>query len=160
MTVWRLRPGDDPGTWPLWRADKLVSVPSDGVGDLTTWPGDAGLRAALARSPAHRARSAQARASLERALRAFRTEMRPGDLVVVPTPDGTAAVARVAGTYRYHPTAGGPHLRHVRPVQWVRTEVARDTLGDAVRRSLRAPGPLVPVPGADPAALLRPPTGA
>lgn len=49
-----------------------------------------------------------------------------GDLVVLSLKTtGTIAVGRVNGPYQYRPDIGGP-LVHVRPVEWLRTDLPKD----------------------------------
>lgn len=52
--------------------------------------------------------------------------MQKGELVVLPVKTtGTIAVGRVAGDYQYR-TDLGEDLRHVRPVEWIETDIPRD----------------------------------
>lgn len=52
--------------------------------------------------------------------------MQEGELVVLPLKTtGTIAVGRVTGPYQYRPEVGGA-LTHVRPVQWLKTDIPRD----------------------------------
>jgi restriction system protein len=53
--------------------------------------------------------------------------MEKGELVVTPLKTtGTIAVGRVDGEYEYRSDLG-PNLHHVRPVDWIQTEVPRDS---------------------------------
>ncbi len=52
--------------------------------------------------------------------------MQEGELVVMPLKTmGTIAVGRISGPYQYR-TDLGPHIRHVRPVSWIATDVPRN----------------------------------
>jgi len=52
--------------------------------------------------------------------------MERGELVVLPVKTtGTVAVGRISGDYQYR-TDLGEDLRHVRPVEWIETEIPRD----------------------------------
>jgi len=54
------------------------------------------------------------------------TRMQDGELVVLPVKTtGTIAVGRVSGGYQYR-TDLGEDLRHVRPVEWIQTDIPRD----------------------------------
>lgn len=66
----------------------------------------------------------------------FANNMAVGDLCVVPDGD-TIYVAKIAGDYTYVPdkvTSGYPHQRKV---IWLETQIQRDNLPEALRKSLR-----------------------
>lgn len=69
---------------------------------------------------------------------AFVLKMKKGDTVVLPlkTRAGRVAVGRVTGPYQYRDIAGQP--RHVRPVDWVRPNVARSDFQQDLLYSLGA----------------------
>lgn len=56
----------------------------------------------------------------------LRARMEPGELVVVPLKTtGTIAVGRITGDYQFREDLG-ENLRHLRPVEWIATDVPRD----------------------------------
>lgn len=59
--------------------------------------------------------------------------MRLGDVVLVPTGEGSYAAAVIAGPYRYVP---GADLPHQRPVDWLAIELDRDQLSEKLRNTL------------------------
>ncbi|WP_372407528.1 CBS domain-containing protein [Streptomyces luteireticuli] len=63
----------------------------------------------------------------------FRSVLTPGDVIVLPLTDGNLAIGRVTGGYEYRADEA-PGLRHVRTVQWMRTDIPRSQ----VRADLRA----------------------
>ncbi len=65
----------------------------------------------------------------------FREEIADGDLVVTPVEGRRLALGRVVGPYRYRAEAE-PSLRHVRSVQWIRTDLDRDAVQSDLRDSL------------------------
>lgn len=69
---------------------------------------------------------------------ALRSRMSIGDLVVLPLKTHkTLAIGRIAGDYEYR-TADEPDLRHVRPVKWLRDDLARSVAGQDLLHSLGA----------------------
>jgi restriction system protein len=63
-----------------------------------------------------------------------------GDLVLVPTGQGSYRVARVTGDYIYVP---GHPLAQRRPVEWLEREISRDELSEELKRPLRSAGTVV-----------------
>jgi restriction system protein len=69
---------------------------------------------------------------------AFRGVMAPGDLVALPLKTSReVAIGRVTGDYAYRPDLR-PTARHVRPVEWVVTDVPRDAIGGDLLNTLGA----------------------
>jgi restriction system protein len=69
---------------------------------------------------------------------AFRGAMAPGDLVALPLKtSGEVAIGRVTGDYAYRPDLP-PTARHVRPVEWLVTDVPRAAIGADLRNTLGA----------------------
>lgn len=67
----------------------------------------------------------------------FRHQIAEGDLVVMPlhTRPGSVAIGEVTGPYQY--LADQPAgFRHVRPVKWLRTDLARDAFRPDLRASI------------------------
>jgi restriction system protein len=67
----------------------------------------------------------------------FRHQIAGGDLVVMPlhTRPGSVAIGEVTGAYQYRADQS-PGFRHVRPVKWLRTDVARDAFRPDLRASI------------------------
>ncbi|HLP22999.1 MAG TPA: endonuclease NucS domain-containing protein [Microbacteriaceae bacterium] len=63
-----------------------------------------------------------------------------GDVVLVPTGQGSYRVGKVTGDYLY---VKGAALPHRRPVSWLEREIARDELSDDLKRPLRSVGTVV-----------------
>ncbi|HCX83564.1 MAG TPA: restriction endonuclease [Micrococcales bacterium] len=69
---------------------------------------------------------------------ALRSRMEPGDYVVMPLKDTPhLAIGRVTGDYEYRAGAD-PTLRHVRPVEWLVTDVPRTAIKQDLLYSLGA----------------------
>lgn len=69
---------------------------------------------------------------------ALRTRISVGDLVVMPLKNSPVlAIGRVTGGYQYREDAN-PALRHVLPVEWVRTDVSRTAVKQDLLYSLGA----------------------
>lgn len=71
-------------------------------------------------------------------LSAFVLRMQVGDIVVMPlkTSRSQLAFGRVAGPYEYRKV--GENFRHLRPIEWVRTDVPRSSLAQDLLYSLGA----------------------
>lgn len=113
--------------------------------------------------------SSKTRANYVAQLWSLRERMQEGELVVLPLKtSGTIAVGRLAGPYAYRDDLGSD-FRHARPVEWLATEVPRDsfdqdllysfgaflTIGrvnrdNAEQRVLKAIGAAKAEPGASP----------
>ena len=69
---------------------------------------------------------------------AFRGAMAPGDLVALPLKTtGEVAIGRVTGGYAYRADLP-PTARHVRPVEWLVTDVPRVVIGADLLNTLGA----------------------
>jgi hypothetical protein len=117
----------------------LIAVGWSPVGDLASRTEEPQIRDAV-RAAYPFAEGASA-ANYTRQLHLFRTEMAAGDLVLLPSRSGPdVAAGRVTGDYRYRTDLGG-EVRHTRPVQWARTDLARAD----IERELPSLSPLVMV---------------
>lgn len=68
----------------------------------------------------------------------FRNRIQPGDLAVLPLKTRSAlAIGKVTGPYQYT-TDLGDEVRHVRKVEWLRTDLPRTALGQDILYSLGA----------------------
>jgi restriction system protein len=68
----------------------------------------------------------------------FRSRIQNGDLVVLPLKTQSAiAIGRVAGPYQYT-TEMGDGVRHIRKVEWLRTDLPRTTFDQDILYSLGA----------------------
>jgi restriction system protein len=66
----------------------------------------------------------------------FLREVREGDLIVCPLKTRpTVALGRVTGSYRYESDAD-PGFRQVRPVEWLRTDIAKSDIEQDLRNSM------------------------
>jgi predicted Mrr-cat superfamily restriction endonuclease len=66
--------------------------------------------------------------------------MQPGDLVVMPRKDSpTVAIGRVTGPYEYRAEEPDTSRRHVRPVEWLRTDVPRSEVRPDLEASVNTP---------------------
>jgi restriction system protein len=71
--------------------------------------------------------AAKTRSNYVAQLWSLRERMQQNELVVLPLKTtGTVAVGRISGPYQYRPDLG-EELRHVRPVNWLRTDIPRDS---------------------------------
>jgi len=145
--AWRLRAWGDSSLEAAWYERGIISVSTDEVGDLTTWPGDEALASRLA--AAHPTRGQQAIGLFVTYWRYFRLEMVPGDIVVTPLTRKRAGVAVVTGHYNHDADDPEPRLRHHRRVEWLRT-MPRSDLDEDIRRVVNAPGTIcrIGAPGA------------
>lgn len=114
-------------------ANGFVSVGGDEMGDLTGVSDPDEIRRRLERSMPDRT---------PRAIRIFvgywkrfLCEASSGDVVVLPTRDGTVAIGEFTGPYRYVAEAD-PHARHRRAVDWHTDSVDRDDLREDLRKVL------------------------
>ena len=76
-------------------------------------------------------------ASWSRQLWSFKARIENGDLIVLPRKGQPyIAVGTMAGNYTFRPHMEG--LRHSRQVEWINTEVSRNSLPEDLKRSLSA----------------------
>lgn len=81
----------------------------------------------------------QARANYAAQLWALRGRMSQGDYIVLPRKGtGQLAVGRLAGPYEYRSSESDPERRHVRPIEWIRTDVPRSNVKQDLLYSLGA----------------------
>jgi restriction system protein len=74
----------------------------------------------------------------EAQLWAFRHAMDVGDLVALPLKtSGTVAIGRITGAYAYLPDLP-PTARHLRPVDWLATDLPRAVIGQDLLHTLGA----------------------
>ena len=79
----------------------------------------------------------RAQLNFARQLWAFAGRMREGDIVVLPRKlTSQIAIGRVIGRYRYQEV--NSHLRHTRPVKWLRSEVPRTSFNQDLLYSFGA----------------------
>lgn len=130
-------------------SERLIGISDDEIGDLTDWPSSAELRARPRRVPSFTKKTEQAIGLFVSYWTAFRVEMQPGDVVVVPLTRRRAAIGVIEGQYRYRADEVNSKMRHVRDVRWVRV-VDRSELDEAVRKVVNAPGTIcrIQAPGA------------
>lgn len=102
----------------------FVSIGWDELGDLKALEGSReAIKAELARL--HPEDSAGRISTHAGVVYRFAHVMEPGDLVVAPyRPDSTINIGRISGGYYYESDA--PLHRHRRPVEWLKTGVARN----------------------------------
>ena len=82
-------------------------------------------------------RKPRAQLNLARQLWAFAGRMREGDIVVLPRKlTSQIAIGRVTGRYRYQEV--NSHLRHTRPIEWLRPEVPRNAFNQDLLYSFGA----------------------
>ncbi len=68
----------------------------------------------------------------------FKDKIENGDLIVMPRKGQPyVAIGTMAGSYTFRPQMP-LELRHGRPVEWINTEVSRNSLPEDLRRSLSA----------------------
>jgi restriction system protein len=68
----------------------------------------------------------------------FRSRIQPGELVILPLKTRSAiAIGKVKGPYQYT-TSLGDAVRHVRKVEWLRTDLPRTAFGQDILYSLGA----------------------
>ena len=76
-------------------------------------------------------------AAWSRQIWSFKTRIENGDLVVMPRKGQPyIAIGAIAGDYIFRPEL--QELRHGRPVEWINTEVSRNSLSEDLKRSLSA----------------------
>lgn len=148
-TCWRLRVWDDEALEQRFLNEGRIAISDDEIGDLTVWPSPSDLRARLRGVPAFAAKTEQAIGLFASYWTAFRVEMQPGDVVVVPLTRRRAAIGVVEGAYQYCATETDSKMRHVRDVSWV-SVVDRSDLDGAIRKVVNAPGTIcrIQAPGA------------
>ncbi|MFE1438657.1 McrB family protein [Streptomyces sp. NPDC058739] len=112
-TIWKIAPGERGRLWEECRADAVIRVGWDQLGDLGLFQSDTDLKQALdANWPGRSGGSL----TLARRLLAFR-DLEEGDRIVANRgTDEVLATGSVSGNYRFE--ADRPEFQHVVPVQW------------------------------------------
>ena len=136
-TAWRLRAWDDAIIEARFMNESMIAISADEIGDVTEWPGDDEMRRRLRAGTTGRGK--QAIGMYVRYWDAFRNQMKPGDIVVVPLLGRRAAIGTITGGYEYRSDEAEPKMRHVRAVRWLRT-LDRSALDDGIRKVVNAPG--------------------
>ena len=133
-SAWQVRAGRNGERDQQALDEKLAIVGWDGVPDLTRYRTRNELKSDL--RDRYPDRSAYVIGNWTGQLWRFFHEMAEGDLVVMPLKSTRLlAIGEVAGPYRYRDDAKAG-FRHVRPVRWLRTDVAREEFDADLRSSL------------------------
>ncbi|MFJ8989965.1 McrB family protein [Streptomyces sp. NPDC102279] len=112
-TIWKIAPGERGRLWEECRADGVIRVGWEQVGDLGLYQSDTDLKQAL---DAHWPRKSGGSLTLARRLLAFR-DLEEGDRIVANRGvDEVLATGTVSRGYRFEPDL--PEYRHVVPVDW------------------------------------------
>jgi transcriptional regulator with XRE-family HTH domain len=147
-TCWRLRVWNEE-LEERFLTENRIAISDDDIGDLTDWPSSTEVRSRLRTVPSFSKKTEQAIGLFVSYWTAFRVEMQPDDVVVVPLTGRRAAIGVIDGPYRYRADEVDSKMRHVRDVRWVRV-VDRSGLDEPVRKVVNAPGTIcrVQAPGA------------
>lgn len=136
MAVWLVRAGKHGESEQVALEKGLVTVGANEFGDLSVVDSREAL-AQLFRS-AHPDASGSKTANHVGQLWAFRKRISVGDLVVLPLKSRSAvAVGRVIGPYEYA-SDYGDQIRHIRRVEWLRTDLPRATFDQDLLHSFGA----------------------
>ncbi|MFD5752462.1 CBS domain-containing protein [Streptomyces sp. NPDC127033] len=135
VRAWTVRGGEQ-GQREQYALDKgLVIAGWEEVGDLTGCESIDDLGTILAR--AYSDEPARTVENWKHQLWRF-IAMQIDDLVVMPRKfRRVVAIGRLTGPYEYHSDAA-PGFRHVRPAEWIRTDVERAAIGGDLRDSMGA----------------------
>ncbi|MEV6769683.1 hypothetical protein AB0N05_13750 [Nocardia sp. NPDC051030] len=133
--AWLIRGGSNGERETQALADGLAIVGWDEMSDLkaySTWPE---LIAALQRAYPDVGRAVIGNWAGQ--LWKFDTDIKDGDYIVMPlkTLPGRVAIGRVSGPYQYR-AQEPPELRHVRSVDWLRSNIAWESIRPDLRASL------------------------
>jgi len=133
--AWLVRGGERGEREETAFGEGLVIVGWKKLGDLSGCGTREGVRQAL--TAAYPEAAANVIANWTGQLWRFREQISAGDLVVMPlkTSPGRVAVGRVTGPYEYRAQAP-EDSRHVRPVQWLRTDLPREVFRPDLRASI------------------------
>ena len=135
--VWLFRAGEDGEDEEAWLDGDLAFLGYREVGDLAGCRGQDDVRQRV--KAAYPDAKAQAITNYTTYLRQFAVDPELGDLVVMPRKgQPSVVIGRIAGPYAHAEVDGGP--RHTRPVEWVRRELPRDSLGAEVAKKLNTLG--------------------
>lgn len=112
-TVWKIAPGERGRLWEECRAEGVIRVGWDQLGDLGLYQSDTDLKQALDRNWPRRSGGSL---TLARRLMAFR-DLEDGDRIVANRgTDEVLAIGTVNGSYRFE--ADRPEFQHVVSVDW------------------------------------------
>jgi restriction system protein len=135
MTVWLVRAGRDGEDEASCTDSSRVIIGFREVPDLTAVTDWDAIRGVVANT--FPSASQNRVGNLAGQLYAFRVAMEPGDIVALPRKRvGKIALGRVKGPYEYAEVEG--ERRHVRPVQWLNTDVPRANFGQDLLNSMGA----------------------
>lgn len=123
LQAFRVHAWRDPSLEREMLANGFVSIGGSEIGDLTAVGDPEVIRSWITDSMP--GRSARAISLFVGYWRRFLWEAGPGDLVVLPTRDGTVSIGEFVGPYHFVADAE-PRARHRRAVSWSATEVSRD----------------------------------
>lgn len=147
MSVWVVRTGKNVNNEEWNFAHGLVTIGWPEVGDLTgAWPRREISVLVDGADPSYRSLS---RPGIVGKLLAFRAEMRPGDLVVMPLEPSREdqklkrryyRFGRVAGDYAYDVAQSSQHRSHTRAVEWSPDPISKTAIGEDVLSLLNSPG--------------------
>lgn len=109
--VWLIAPGKNAVYWDQWRADGVMTIGWDEVGDLSKFPSQVAVRDKLREVRG----SSPDPTNAARACWQFAHDIRPGDIVYAKRGIGTiVGRGEVTSDYRYQTKKGDPHVRSVR----------------------------------------------
>lgn len=135
MAVWLVRAGKDgeDEAWCLESSRAAVGFRElPDLSSVTEWDAIRGVVASTFPSA-----SQNRVGNIAGQLYAFRVTMEPGDIVALPRKRvGKIALGRVRGLYEYADVDG--ERRHLRPVQWLKTDVPRANFGQDLLNSMGA----------------------
>lgn len=147
--VWLVRAGEGGGQESYAIDEHRVVIGWDQLADLSEVSSPNEIRELLA--PGYRAdeRPEQTLTRHANEVYSFVTDMKPGDLAILPLTSGLVAVGEVESGYEYLPDAPeGCH--HSRRVRWLRLDVPRGAFGTAFRSDLGYRGTVHAFSGTDP----------
>ncbi|MGI6379257.1 MAG: restriction endonuclease [Anaerolineae bacterium] len=134
MTLWLVRAGADGEREDAALDNGLLLFGAPELPDLSRFGSKEEMRDLCAHT--YGITSPHSAANCAGHLWSFARGIQPRDLVCMPLKRRAAvAVGRVTGPYRYDADAS-PDMHHVRPVEWLNTDIPRATLGQDLLRSL------------------------
>ena len=133
--AWMVR-GSKDVRFKQWMLDEgYTGIDFREVGDLREAADLAAMRTVVARQ--YPGEKSGALGNYAAQLNAFANKIKAGDTVVLPmTSEGLLALGTVTGDYEYLPDSDG--LKHVRKIEWVRTDVSRSSVNQDLLYSLGA----------------------
>jgi 5-methylcytosine-specific restriction enzyme B len=133
--VWLIAPGQGARAWPEFRAEEIIGIGWDSLGDLSTYPSREAVHTALRNSE----RDNPVMSAL--ACWQFGHEIRPGDYVIAK--QGRSVLLGygvVRSDYRFDETR--PEFQHVRDVEWQKE--GHWTLGENHRFTIKTVTDMTP----------------